>query len=32
MSEWDRTVAGYAILGLSPNYHPMAILPPRPGE
>ena len=32
MSEWDRMVADYAILGLSPNYHPMAFLRPRLNE
>ncbi|MBI1886383.1 MAG: error-prone DNA polymerase [Chloroflexi bacterium] len=29
MTEWDRMVADYAVLGLSPSYHPMAFL--RPG-
>jgi error-prone DNA polymerase len=32
MSEWDRMVADYAILGLSPNYHSMAFLRPRLNE
>ncbi len=32
MSEWDRMVADYAILGLSPNHHPMAFLRPRLNE
>ncbi|MDO8613791.1 MAG: error-prone DNA polymerase, partial [Dehalococcoidia bacterium] len=26
MTDWDRMVADYAILGLSPNHHPMAFL------
>src|SRR3990172_1003154 len=26
MTEWDRMVADFAILGLSPNHHPMALL------
>jgi error-prone DNA polymerase len=29
MSDWDRLAADYAVLGLSPNYHPMAFLRPR---
>jgi len=26
MTDWDRMVADYAVLGLSPNHHPMALL------
>jgi len=26
MTDWDRMVADYAVLGLSPTYHPMAFL------
>ncbi len=29
MTDWDRMVADYAILGLSPNHHPMAFLRPQ---
>jgi error-prone DNA polymerase len=29
MSDWDRMFANYAILGLSPNQHPMTFLRPR---
>lgn len=29
VSAWDRMAADYAILGLSPNAHPMAFLRPR---
>ena len=29
MSEWDRMAADYAVLGLSPNHHPMAFLRPQ---
>ena len=32
MSDWDRMVADYAVLGLSPGYHPMAFLRSRLGE
>jgi error-prone DNA polymerase len=26
MTDWERMVADYGLLGLSPNYHPMALL------
>ncbi|MDQ3809298.1 MAG: DNA polymerase III subunit alpha, partial [Chloroflexota bacterium] len=29
MSDWERMVADYGLLGLSPSYHPLALL--RPG-
>jgi error-prone DNA polymerase len=29
MTDWDRMVADYAVLGLSPNHHPMAFLRPQ---
>jgi error-prone DNA polymerase len=29
MSDWDRMAADYAVLGLSPNRHPMAFLRPQ---
>jgi error-prone DNA polymerase len=29
MSDWDRMAADYAVLGLSPSFHPMAFLRPR---
>jgi error-prone DNA polymerase len=29
MTDWDRMVADYAVLGLSPNHHPMAFLRSR---
>ncbi len=29
MTDWDRMVADYAVLGLSPDHHPMAFLRPR---
>ena len=29
MTDWDRMAADYAVLGLSPTYHPMALLRPR---
>ena len=29
MSEWDRMAADYAVLGLSPNHHPMTFLRSR---
>lgn len=29
MTGWDRMVTDYAVLGLSPTYHPMAFLRPR---
>lgn len=29
MTDWDRMVADYTILGLSPGHHPMAFLRPR---
>jgi len=29
MSPWDRLAADYAVLGLSPNHHPMALLRPQ---
>lgn len=32
MSDWDRMAADYSILGLSPNYHPIAFLRPRLNE
>jgi error-prone DNA polymerase len=28
MTDWDRMAADYAVLGLSPNHHPMAFLRP----
>jgi error-prone DNA polymerase len=32
MTGWDRMVADYAVLGMSPNQHPMAYLRPRFNE
>jgi error-prone DNA polymerase len=32
MTDWERMKNDYVILGLSPNYHPMALLRPRLGE
>jgi error-prone DNA polymerase len=29
MTDWDRMAADYAVLGLSPNHHPMAFLRSR---
>jgi error-prone DNA polymerase len=29
MTDWDRMAADYAVLGLSPNHHPMAFLRPQ---
>jgi error-prone DNA polymerase len=29
MTDWDRMAADYAILGISPNHHPMAFLRPN---
>jgi error-prone DNA polymerase len=29
MTDWDRMAADYAVLGLSPGYHPMALLRPQ---
>ncbi len=29
MDEWERMVADYGLLGLSPSYHPMGLLRPR---
>src|SRR4030095_11646118 len=28
MSDWERMVADYGLLGLSPSYHPLALLRP----
>jgi error-prone DNA polymerase len=32
MTDWERMKNDYVIVGLSPNYHPMALLRPRLGE
>jgi error-prone DNA polymerase len=32
MTDWDRMAADYAVLGLSPNRHPMALLRPQLDE
>ena len=29
MTDWDRMAADYAVLGLSPGHHPMALLRPQ---
>lgn len=32
MTDWDRMLADYTMLGISPGYHPMAFLRPRLNE